>query len=299
MDILGSRHLRNRKIVNLSGEPAQVGRKTYPASKAVTSAVRMESGRNQVPGRVAGKLIIVTRETAEKNPDRDDLIFITEKNGRKRFCTAWKLFRQRRRLPTDRELRYSFWADLLGRTGKSRHLVDRIRLSRLENLRKSSKSELKAVRDMALFFILSKNIPADIRAITRALDPASAFAARLKQLKKEARTRSENYRIVDHNTNASVSVRETIAENGDRVTTAVATDERTGESHKTTGGSFEHARTTVAAMVQNADDSRSAKENALAASVTNKPDRGERPGRDPRSEHIRESARQRAAVMER
>lgn len=301
MEILGSRHLRSRKIVNLSGSSVKVGRKTYPAAKAATSSVRMETGaEKKVPGRVPGKLVIVTKEVAEKNPDRDDLVYIVQKNGRSRFCTAWRFFSRRRRLPSERELKYSFWAALLSKASRSRHLVDSIGLSRLESLRRSSRSELKAVRDMALFFVLSKNIPAEMRAIARSLDPAAAFAARLKQLKKEARTRSENYRIVDHNTDASVSVRETVAENGERVTTAVARDERTGESYRTTGGTFEHARTTVAAMVQDADDSRSARENALVASVTDKPDRGERPGRDPRSEKVKaDMARQRAAVMER
>jgi hypothetical protein len=302
MDFLGSRHLRNRKIVNLSGEVVEVGRKTIPTSKAVTSAAKLESGKTGVPARVAGKLIVVSKEIAEKNPDRDDLIFIGEKDGRKRFCTAWKNFKIRRRLPTDRELKYSFWADLLKRAGRNRYLVDSIGLSRLERLRGLSRNELKTIKGIAFIFAVGKSLPSEFRSIARDIDPMAAFATRLRQMRREALSRQETYGIVDHNTDATVTVRERVSESGERYTEAEGQNKITGEAFRASGGTFSAAKEQMASRVQYSDDQRTKAENALSSSSANRPTtRGEREGRSMSADRAAAErlAKQRAMVMER
>ena len=303
MEVLGSRHLRNRKIVNLSGQTVKVGRKTYEPGKAVTSAAKTETGTpSRLPARVPGKLIIVSEEMAKRHPERDDLIFVAKKNGRDRFHTAWRHFNLRRRLPTDRELRYLFWADLLKRSGKSRHLVDSIGLNRLEKLRTNSKNELKTVRGMAALMLMGENLPSEFRKVAQDIDPAAAFATRLRELRREARSRQQDFHVRDENTDAHISVTEKVTENGERVAEAVGHDTKTGEAYRSSGSEFNSAKENVLNKIQFTDDMKSGRKEHMESALNsmdsmNHGKRGEifKPPRD----RTAEMARQQTMTMER
>ena len=267
MAVLKSSHIKNRQILNLSGEELKVGRRSYYANQTVlTSKGKFETDfAGVLPGRVPGKILIVSKEIATKHPERDDLIFIEDVHGRKKFHTAWKNFQLRKRLPTTKELRYSFWSDFFRRKGRGDHrtITDSIGLSRLERLRLSSKDQQRTLTNIAYLVLHSPNAMRDFRKILRDIDPAAAFGQRLRELRRQVRGREENYGITDGNTRASIKVSEMVTVDGNVVSQAEGYNNLTGEAFRTTGGDFHTAKKSMAKTIQHADDLKSSREENM------------------------------------